>query len=570
MTTPPNDVASASETIQCALFLSALSPEAYRHRINSLVTHATDDLETQVRELLRAPRGDFNSLTEYALRSGLRVVSIRPDVGEMTFEGTRAEVERAFENLPVLLRKRDSQREAQFPVHLEGSVVMFFTSDEVGARISPDTAGFGRPSAGAPVFTTRSLARQYSFPPQYTGAGVKVGIVLSGGGFAGTGLETYFRCLGLRVPDIRVVEVAGARNRPGSYHHMKFLLEALLGPLEEERPEGCSGPAWQSEGKGPALLPRSAEGGSVNPRDLEDARWTIEGLMDLQVLAGITNGISVTFYIAPQTTLGLYQAVAQAVDDQIAVLSCSFNYVDGEATERERALTDRAFMYALLNRMTVCFSSGNEGSGPMGTTSPQVYYPASSPWVLCCGGTQILPPLNPSSDEVVWNETGLHGERAASGGGFSAVYPRPPWQRDIREANNHRGLPDVAGNAAHSSGVWMWVARDNKPRGLNVTAMGTSAAAPLWASVVAALNEALGRRLGFLTPRLYEAEVRSTMRAIVQGNNIVSSALTVYQAHPGWNACTGLGRPRVDALIAALASRQAPGASTRQPASAGA
>jgi kumamolisin len=64
---------------------------------------------------------------------------------------------------------------------------------------------------------------------------------------------------------------------------------------------------------------------------------------------------------------------------------------------------------------------------------------------------------------------------------------------------------------------------------------GTSAVAPLWAALVARLNAASGRTLGWINPVLY---AHPTMfRDIVQGNN------GGYAAATGWDACTGLGSP---------------------------
>ena len=64
---------------------------------------------------------------------------------------------------------------------------------------------------------------------------------------------------------------------------------------------------------------------------------------------------------------------------------------------------------------------------------------------------------------------------------------------------------------------------------------GTSAVAPLWAALVARLNAASGRTLGWLNPVLYAHP--SALRDIVRGNN------GGYSASPGWDACTGLGSP---------------------------
>ena len=62
-----------------------------------------------------------------------------------------------------------------------------------------------------------------------------------------------------------------------------------------------------------------------------------------------------------------------------------------------------------------------------------------------------------------------------------------------------RGVPDVAADADPLSGVVVMHidGKHLEPIG------GTSAAAPLWASLIARLNEGLNARCGFLNPLLY-------------------------------------------------------------------
>jgi kumamolisin len=73
---------------------------------------------------------------------------------------------------------------------------------------------------------------------------------------------------------------------------------------------------------------------------------------------------------------------------------------------------------------------------------------------------------------------------------------------------------------------------------------GTSAVAPLWAGLIAILNQKLGKPVGFLHPVLYANQ--KAFRDITSGNN------GGYQAGKGWDACTGLGSPNGTALLAAF------------------
>ena len=78
------------------------------------------------------------------------------------------------------------------------------------------------------------------------------------------------------------------------------------------------------------------------------------------------------------------------------------------------------------------------------------------------------------------------------------------------------------------------------------TVGGTSATAPLWATLVARLNQALGNPIGFLNPSLYETQDRGVLRDITVGN------IGSYSATPGWDACTGFGSPNGVRLLNAL------------------
>jgi len=74
---------------------------------------------------------------------------------------------------------------------------------------------------------------------------------------------------------------------------------------------------------------------------------------------------------------------------------------------------------------------------------------------------------------------------------------------------------------------------------------GTSAVAPLWAGLIAVLNQELGRAVGFINPALYRIG-SSAFRDITTGNN------NGYQANKNWDPCTGLGSPNGTALVSAL------------------
>jgi len=86
---------------------------------------------------------------------------------------------------------------------------------------------------------------------------------------------------------------------------------------------------------------------------------------------------------------------------------------------------------------------------------------------------------------------------------------------------------------------------------------GTSAVAPLWAGLVALLNQQLNTRLGFLNPKIYAlAEPSNGFNDITQGNN------GAYSAGPGWDPCTGLGSPIGTTLATLIATQPSPPATS--------
>jgi kumamolisin len=91
-------------------------------------------------------------------------------------------------------------------------------------------------------------------------------------------------------------------------------------------------------------------------------------------------------------------------------------------------------------------------------------------------------------------------------------------------------VPDVAGDAAPETGYQILV------DGQSAVVGGTSAVAPLWAALVALVNQQTGRSAGFLNPSLYSGG-ESNFFDITSGSN------GSYDAATGWDPCTGLGSP---------------------------
>jgi kumamolisin len=107
-----------------------------------------------------------------------------------------------------------------------------------------------------------------------------------------------------------------------------------------------------------------------------------------------------------------------------------------------------------------------------------------------------------------------------------------------------RGVPDVCGDADPASGYEVLV------DGASTVIGGTSAVAPLWAGLLARINQSLGKPVGYLNPLLYSASADAGTSAAF--HDITSGSNGGYSAGPGWDACTGLGSPNGAALLASL------------------
>jgi kumamolisin len=351
-------------------------------------------------------------------------------------------------------------------------------------------------------YTPPQLANLYDFPKS-TGEGQCIAILSFGGGFIQEDLDAYFEQVGVPAPSVTAVPV-GANNDPVG-----------------------------------------------NP-----VSFDAEVMMDIEVAGAVAPGARIVVYFAPNDPQGWVNALRRAVHDvenDPSVISVSWGAIEDkwfdDSTDNKRHFieaVDQAFHEAALKGITVCCSSGDHGSQDGRNQGAHVHFPACSPHVLSCGGTTLTASEGKIDEEVVWND--LEGPmKAATGGGVSKVFSPPAWQAAAKvppsanDGNMGRGLPDVAAHADPRTGYLVRV------DGVTTVLGGTSASTPLWAGLIARLNEALGFRVGYFNPHLYKDLARvEAFRTITQGNN------GHYEAQYGWDACTGWGSPDGIMLLDAL------------------
>ncbi len=349
-------------------------------------------------------------------------------------------------------------------------------------------------------YTPLQVAQLYDFPPGLDGSGQCIALIELGGGYNDQDLNTYFQQLGIPTPQVISVSVDGGQNSPGD-------------------PNGADG----------------------------------EVALDIEVAGGVAPKARIAVYFAPNTDRGFLDAITQAIHDtknNPSVISISWGSPEVSWTAQAMQAMDQAFQAAAGLGITVCAAAGDNGSGD-GVTTDQlahVDFPASDPFVLGCGGTRLDSANNQVTSEVVWNE--LASNEGATGGGVSDTFDRPTWQANaqvtpsVNDQHAGRGVPDVAGNADPQTGYQVNFDGQSMPIG------GTSAVAPLWAGLIALMNQKRGQAFGYLNPFLYQNYQRllqsKAFRDVTIGNN------GGYSAGPGWDACTGLGTPDGAQLLNAL------------------
>jgi subtilase family serine protease len=259
------------------------------------------------------------------------------------------------------------------------------------------------------------------------------------------------------------------------------------------------------------------------------------------------------------------------------VISISYGVCEASVKQYSaaRTLFDRQLAATSALGITTVVAAGDSGSSSCahGVPSSQLTsfdkqksasWPATSPWVLAAGGTNItLTPGNTIASSGVWNDTEYakpYTQTAAGGGGVSTFEKRPWWQPAIPSQKTYRMVPDVAAFADPSPGYAIICSPSVQgcahSSGQTIAFVGgTSAAAPLVAGMIALWDQQAHRaglpNPGFVPPLLYSLAHRSpgSFLDVTTGSNAIFGGVSCCAAGPGFDLASGLGSPIADVIV---------------------
>lgn len=342
-----------------------------------------------------------------------------------------------------------------------------------------------------------------------------------------------------------------------------------------------------------------------------------ESDLDLEWSSAMAPGADIYFVYTGNSTNngGAFDSVTYAVDQDTApIVSLSYGACEPDLGGFSLEST---FQQAAAQGQTIINASGDSGStacsGTTGLSAAQqeviaVSYPASSPYVTGVGGTEVSQ-ADPAyltqgttywtsasgSDvitsalqyipEVAWNDDAppsatSNGGLGSSSGGASALFGKPSYQATLTPTDGARDVPDIALYSSPSYPGYLYCSsdtslgisgscshgfRDSNNQYLTV-AGGTSFAAPIFAGMLAIINQKAGYTTGqgLINPTLYGLATSGTaytaaagFHDITSGNNDCTAGSTFcsstqgFSAGPGYDQVTGLGSVDLNLLATA-------------------
>ena len=343
------------------------------------------------------------------------------------------------------------------------------------------------------LFSSKQLSQIYNCPPPTTTSNIVIGVISLGGGLYGT-----------------VNPVTGLLTNGDCQQYW----------------------SWQgiTTSNQPKVVLVSVDGSSNVP-NVNDGGATLENTLDVETVGTWCWGSNVTIIMYMAANNNLYGAIQYATKSNVivgsntykpSIVSISWGLSEVQAGVSYVKAIDALCSNAAANNINICVATGDNGSSN-GITGNNVNCPASSAWVIACGGTSLVCPNNTYDSqtvETVWNQNGN-----GTGGGISKYIAKPSYQSNVTQSSNLRCIPDISLNSDPNTGIVYYVNGFYYP-GVG----GTSTAAPGIAGFLGRINPKY-----FFNPKLYTVLTSTSFHDITVGNN------GAYTASNGYDLCTGFG-----------------------------
>ncbi len=434
------------EIISLAIGLPAPDPAGLRNAAHDVADPANPNFRkyltpSQFAAAHGASVADYQSVINWANSHGLTVVKTYPNRLLVDVSGTAEQIEQAlFVGLKQRVRPDGSLFYAiDRDPSINLGVKLLWISGLENRVVATPGAGTGGAGAGG-AFNSSDLRKAYASCTALTGAGQTVGL-FELDGFTAADVPTYecqfggATCNAAGVPTSTVPNVATT------------LLDKATGN------------------------PTTVNGSFEAALDIEMAMGMAPGLAQVVVFEAPNNG-NAAFHNDILTSL----ATTLPLINQIS--SSWFFSTD--------ANTQQALYELALQGQTFLQAAGDQGSSSWSTDPGDI---RSLDAVTVVGGTTLNLTGAPTAygSETPWNAAA----EGAGGGGIAANVAIPAYQTGIDMTKNggstsKRNLPDVAAVASN-----LGVVATNPTTGTQVVgnAIGTSAAAPIWAGLIAIANQ---------------------------------------------------------------------------------
>jgi Pro-kumamolisin, activation domain/Putative Ig domain len=326
--------------------------------------------------------------------------------------------------------------------------------------------------------------------------------------------------------------------------------------------------------------------GGPNPTD----PGAIEAELDIEGLISLAPKANIQVYLGPNAGSGPFDVYDTIVSNDTAqVITTSWGMCEALQGAAAAGAENTVFQQAAVQGQTVLAATGDSGSEDCdpanGNPALAVDDPSSQPFVTGVGGTSLAA-VSPAPRESVWNDAAV--QSGAAGGGISKLWSMPTAQHGAGVVNSYttaspchaasgtycRETPDVSASADPEQGyVVYYTGSETGQTGWQAIG-GTSAAAPVWAAVIALADQNCACHLGFVNTALYNiaAAGAGSFNDVTTGNNDYLGVHSgAYPATAGYDMGSGLGTPVAASLAVQLnpTAEQAPVFSSDSPPSAG-